>query len=268
MLDDLKKSFQEETFSERRARMIPAVLCSIVIASIYTWTFFLINVYTFPNLPLGMDWLQLFEMWLGFSIGLASLGAIATWFTEEYMGFVGGGIIFTLIMATIFIFSSIVRNSFVFIALIMALTLVGISMFGAWGLRRISQQYIEAIRLPHQNSRRKALTSFTLIILLLGLIPGVLGRMGSADEQALSQLHNLLQEAPTDPIVWTRLPVRQVPSLRDHFGVPYVIYARQSVFAAGALDVLVQFDDGFALSCTLPTVNDAKFITFCNEGVR
>jgi len=265
MLEGLKKSFQDETLPERSLRMIPAVLCSVLIVSIYTWTFFLINIYTFPNLPLGMDWPRLFGMWFGFSAGLATLGAIATWFTEEHTGMVGGGIVFTLMMVVVFVFASNVGNSPIFQALIMAVPLMGINMFGAWGLRRMSRQYREAVDLQDQNSRRKALAKFMRTTILLGLIPGMLGRMGSADVRALSQLHELLQAAPTDPTVWTRLPVRQVPSLPEHFGVPYVMYPRQSVFVAGALDVIVQFNDGFTLSCVLPTVSNTAFITLCND---
>ena len=265
MLDGIKKSFQNETLSERSFRMMPAILCSVLIASIYTWVYFLINVYTFPNLPLGMDWPRLLGMWLGFSAGLAALGAIATWFTETHTGIVGGGIIFTLIMTIVFIFSSNIRDSLIFQSLIMGATLMGINVFGAWGFRRMSRQFREAVDQQDQNSRRKALAKFALITILLGLIPGMLGRMGSADVRALMQLHELLQAAPTDPTVWTRLPVRQVPSLKDHFGVPYVMYPRQSVYAAGALDVTVKFNDGFTLSCILSTVNNTAFITFCSD---
>ncbi len=266
ILENLRRIYQQETPAERKQRVLPAVICGALIATAYVLTFFLINVYTFPNLPLGMDWMRMLRMWLGFGLALAFFGAVAAWFTEEHTGIVAGGLIFTALLAIAFLFSSRARNSTLTVqAIIMALVLTGVCMLGAWGLRRAAHSYL-AITHATEPNRRKRMAQYLLTIILIGLVPGTLMRMDLPSEQTLGKLHELLQAAPNDPSVWPRLPLKQVPSLKDHFGVSYVFYARQSSLSAGALDVTVRFADGYSMSCFLPVGADTNFITQCNEG--
>lgn len=265
ILENLKRIYQQESLTERRERMLPAALYGALIASTYILTLSFINVYTFPNLPLGMDWSRMLMMWIGYSLALAFFGAIATWFTEEYEGIVGGGLIVTLLLATAFLFSSNITSALTVQSLIMAFPLIGVDMLGAWGLRWASRSHLEIIHKEIPQLRRKKLARHILIIILIGLVPGVLGRMGPPAANAIGRLDELLQAAPNDTSVWTRLPLRQAPRLQEHFGVKYVIYARQSVLSASALDVTVKFADGYTLTCILPEENNITFITTCSE---
>jgi uncharacterized membrane protein YidH (DUF202 family) len=267
ILDNLKRNYQQETLAERRQRMIPAAAFGALIVTAYLFTFNLVNVYTFPTLPLGMDWERLFVMWIQFAVAFAVFGAIAAWFTEEYQGIVGGGIIVTALLAIAFLFSSSSQNSAVTLqSIIMALPLLGVSMLAAWGLRWAANRYQDIKRDEKPASRRKRLTKHVLTLVLIGLVPGILMRMDLPSLQTIGQLHELLQAAPNDRAVWPQLPLERVPALQDHFGVDYVIYARQSPRSAGALDVTVRFSDGFIMSCFLPIESGTNFITHCNEG--
>jgi len=267
MLENLKMSYQQERLSERGRRMIPAAIYGALVATIYTLTLSFINVLTFPNLPLGMDWPRTLGLWIGYCVAFAAFGATAAWFTEEYEGIVGGGAIITALMAIVFLFSSSARNSTLTIqSIIMALTLVGVNMLVALGLRWAARRHLEIIRDENTNLRRKRLVRHVLVIMLAGLIPGILGRMDLPSEQTLDQLHELLQATPDDPSVWPRLPLKQVPALQDHLGVDYVLYPRQSVLSVGALDVTIRFADGYIMTCFLPVGSGSSFITECNEG--
>ena len=266
-LENLKKFFQEETQAERGQRMLPAAGYGALVATTYTLTHSFINVYTFPNLPLGMDWARMLGMWIGFSVAFILFGAVAAWFTEEYTGIVGGGIIFTVLLAIVFLFSSRTQNSTLTMqSIITALPLVGVCMLGAWGLRWAAHRHLAIRRDEKPNLRHKLLARHVLTIILVGLIPGILGRMDLPAEQTLNQLHELLQAAPNDTSVWPRLPLKQVPALQDHFGVDYVLYPRQSALSVGALDVTIQFADGYIMTCFLPVSTGSNFITQCNEG--
>src|SRR5512135_2277283 len=110
MLENLRRIYQQETPAERKQRVLPAAVCGALIATAYVLTFFLVNVYTFPNLPLGVDWARMLTMWIGLSLALAFFGAAAAWFTEEHTGIVAGGLIFTVLLAIVFLFSSSARN--------------------------------------------------------------------------------------------------------------------------------------------------------------
>lgn len=266
MFEQLRRSFQEETVAERKARMIPAALSAALIATVYVWTFQVINVYTFPNLPLGVDWPRMLLMWIQLGVALALFGAVAAWFTEDYAGIIGGALIFTVSLAVIFLFSSSASNTTITMqAILMAVILIGVGILAAWGLRWAAHRYI-AIRDEQGPDRNKRLAKHVLTLILVGLIPGILMRMDLPAVQALRQLHELLQAAPHDPSVWPRLPLKRVPALQDHFGVDYLIYPRQSSRSAGAMDVTVRFSDGFTMTCLITVGSGESFITQCSEG--
>jgi hypothetical protein len=263
--ESLRRNLQQETLVERSQRMTPAAALGALVATAYVWTFFLVNVYTFPALPLGLDLPRLLVMWIQFALGFAIFGAIAAWFTEEYAGIVGGGLIATILLGIVFLLSTRGQNSAGTQSIIMALPLIGICMLAAWGLRWAAHRYL-AIQHDRAPDRRKRLMKHILTMALIGLVPGVLMRMDLPSVQAIGHLHNLLQAAPDDPSVLPQLPLKRVPALQEHFGVEYRIYARQSSSSAGALDVTVRFADGFSMSCLLPVGSGANFITQCNEG--
>lgn len=266
MIENLKRMYRQETLAERSQRMIPAALAGALIATAYVFTFFFVNVYTFPSLPLGLDWTRLVPMWIGFSAALALFGAIAAWFTEDYAGIVGGGVLITVLMAIVFLFTSQTSGSaLTFQSIVMALPLLGVAMLGAWGLRWAAHRYL-TIRHESKPDRGKRLAKHTLTLLLIGLVPGILMRMDLPAAQSIGHLHGLLQAAPEDSSVWPQLPLKRVPQLQDHFGVDYKIYARQSNRSAGALDVTVRFSDGFVMACLLRADTGVNFITDCSEG--
>jgi hypothetical protein len=247
--------------------MIPAAIYGALIATIYTLTLSFVNVYTFPSLPLGMDWARMLSTWIGLSVLFALCGAIAAWFTEEYEGIVGGGLIITVLLTIIFLISSGAQNGTMPVqSLIMALPLFGVDMLAAWGLRWAARIHLEIRNKEKPELRQKRLTRHVLTIALVGLIPGILGRMDPPVVRSISQLHELLQAAPNDPSVWPHLPLRQVPELQNHFGVAYTFYAHQSTRTIGALDVTIRFKDGYVITCSLPVSGGTSFITQCNEG--
>jgi hypothetical protein len=204
-------------------------------------------------------------MWIGFAAGFALFSAIATWFTDDPAGIVGGGLLITLVLAILFLISSGARNSTLTMqSIIMALPLVGVCMLAAWGLRWTARRYLD-IKREAKPDQRKRLAKHVLTLILVGLIPGILMRMDLPSVQALNQLHGLLQAAPQDASVLPRLPLKRVPALQDHFGVDYKFYVRNSSASAGSLDVTIRFEDGFVMSCLLP-VGSGSFITDCSEG--
>lgn len=259
----LENILKQESLPERGKRMRPAALYGALAASAYALAFHLVNAYSFPNLPLGLDWARLLSMWLGFGAAFALAGAIAGWFTEEYGGIVGGGAIITTLLAVMFLF--VQGQGSTLQSILMALPLIGVSMLAAWGLRRAAAIHLDIERDPQPGARRKRLIQHGLTVLLVGLVPGILGRMDLSSERAITNLHRLLQTAPQDASVLPRLPLRQLPELQDHLGVDYVIYARNSELSAGALDVTVRFADGFTMTCFLP-IGGSGFVTDCVAG--
>lgn len=254
---------QQENLSQRGERMLPAAFYGALAATAFVLSNSLVNVYSFPNLPLGVDGVHLFWMWAGFSAAFGLAGAIASWFTEEYQGIVGGGAVMTALLAVAFFFQMGAEGQAVTVqSMLMAVPLIGVSMAAAAALRWTARRHIQIV---HNESAARRLTEHVLVIASVGLVIGILGRMDLPSEQTLTKFHAYLQAAPNDPSVWAQLPVKQVPALPEHFGGDYRFYARRSAFALGSLDLTVRFADGFVLECTLP-VGSLNFFTTCWEG--
>lgn len=266
ILEKVKVSLQQESLPIRRERMLPAAMYGALVATAYTLAGALVNVYSFPNLPLGFDWLRIFGLCIGISTGFALAGCIAGWFSDEYYGIVAGGAIITTLLAIAFLLQLNMRNSApTILSVLMAVPLFGVNMLAAGTLRWIARRHLEIVHKGSAETRPKQLTRHVLQILLVGIFIGILGRMDLSSEKTLSQFHQFLQAAPNDPSSWTHLPVKQVPSLPEHFGVDYIFYVHPSEFALGTLDVKVQFADGFRMNCTLP-VDSSSFFTDCHEA--
>ena len=267
MLENLQRSYLQETPAERSQRMIPAAIFGIIVATAYVWTLALVNVFSFPELPLAINWARMIGMWFGLSLAFAFFGALAAWFTEEYAGVVGGGLIFTALLAIWFLISARVQDSTITAqSIITTLPLAGVNMLAAWAFRWAARRYLAIQHEANPGVRRKQLIQHLALVLLVGLVPGLFGRMDTPAQRTLGQLHELLQAAPSDPSVWPRLPLRQVPALEEHFGVDYVFYAQPSASAVSVMDVSVKFEDGFWMSCQLPISTAVSFITECKEG--
>lgn len=266
MIEYLNRIIHEETFAERVQRMVPAAIHGSLIGTAYTLALSLVNVYSFPDLPIGIDWRSILWMWLGYALALALFGAVAAWFTEEYVGIVGGGVFITILLAIFFLITSGTSNVTLTIqSIITAVPLIGVAMLAAMGFRWTARRHL-AIMHSKSSQHWKPMLRHLGIVLLIGLIPGIFNRMDLPAQQTLAKLDELLQAAPVNQSVWPQLPLKQVPTLKDHFGVEYLIYPKRSVMTAGSLDVTIRFADGFVMACILPVNSGLNFITDCVEG--
>lgn len=257
---------QYENAAQRSERMLPAALYGAMAATAFVWSHSLVNVYSFPNLPLAVDWFPLLGTWIGFSAAFGLAGAIAGWFTEEYQGIVAGGVIITALLGVAFFLQLGAGGQSVTLqSIVMAAPLMGVCMVIAAALRWAARRHNHIIHKESAESRPRRLAGHILVIVLAGVLVGILGRMDLPSEQTLTKFDAYLQAAPNDPSVWVQLPVKQVPALPEHFGVAYRFYARRSAFALGSLDLTVRFADGFVLECALP-VGSLNFFTNCWEG--
>jgi len=257
---------QQESLSQRGERMLPAALYGALVATAFVLANSLVNVYSFPNLPLGLDWAHILGTWAGFSAAFALAGVIAGWFPEEYQGIVAGGAIIATLLAVAFYFQMGAEGGAVTLqSILMAVPLVGVSMLAAAALRWTARRHNQLIHKESAEARPRRLAGHILVIALAGVFVGILGRLDLPAEQTLTKFHAYLQAAPGDPSVWVQLPVKQVPALPEHFGVDYRFYARRSALALGSLDLTVLFADGFVLECALP-VGSMNFFTTCWEG--
>ncbi len=268
----IMKSYRQETLVERGKRMAPGAMYAAMAATVFVLVSSVINVFFFPDLHLGVDWVSLLTHWVEFGIALALAGAIVAWFTEEYMGIVGGGVVLTVLILVGNLVASLVGGGSAALTVqsfLTALPLVGVGILLAWAIRVAINRHLKIKQQENPEVRRKLFVQLTAIVLLVGLIPGVFSRFGIASEYAIRTLNESLQNVATDPSLEVRFPLAQVPALKDHFGMNYTLYARASASAAGALDITIRFEDGYTVTCLVPTASGySTFLQVCNEGTK
>jgi predicted phage tail protein len=223
-------------------------------------------------LHLGVDWISLLTHWIEFGVALALDGVIVGWFTEEYMGIVGGGVVLTILLLVGNLVASLIGNvsaTLTVQSFITVVPLIGASILLAGAIRMAINRHLHIKQQETPEVRRKRFMQLTIIVFLVGLIPGLFSRFGQSSEFAIRTLNESLQNVATDPSLEVRFPIAKVPALRDHFGMDYTLYARASTFEAGALDITIRFIDGFTVTHLVPTESGyALFLQVCNEVTK
>jgi hypothetical protein len=270
LIASIAASFRQETLAERSARMQPGALYGLLAGTVFVLVSSFINIIFFPGIPLGIDWTSLLIQWFEFGIVLAAAGAIVGWFTEDYMGIVWGGVMLTgLLLLGNLVASLLGRGSAALMAqsIITVLPLVGAGVLLAGIIRVAINRHLFIGQQETQEIRRRLMRRLILIVILVGLVPGIFSRFGISTENTIRTLNDNLQNYATDPLLEWRYPYAQVPSLKQHLGMTYKLYVRTSGYEAGSLDITIRFQDGYAITCLAPTDSGNNlFLSTCNEG--
>ena len=248
--------FREETFQERSERMLPGAIIGLLAGSAYVLTRSTINVISLPALHLGLDWIRLLTDLVEYDLALALLGAIAGWFTEDYMGAIGGGIVSILLYLIInwiilrLTGASPERIVQLFITavplLIGAMVLCGIYRFAVGRYLRLAQT-------PPGGKRNGRLAGMIVLVIVVGMLPGLFSRFDQNAQNVILAMDQRLQAVASDSSLKTQFPLAEFPALQGHFGTHFVLYPRASASVPNALDVTIRYADGYSLTCLVPT---------------
>ncbi len=266
----LVRSLREETISERGVRILPGVLYGFLAATIFSLTYSTINPITFPGFHIGVDWTRFFLYWGGAGLGMIIAGFIVGWFSESYMGIIGGGIIMTVLLLLGSLVISLINRSgagSLATSFVTAIPLIGAAILFAGGLRLAINKHLQIRQEPDASIRRKRMAGLVAIVLLVGFIPGGLSRFEGNTVDILRSMNDGLAASPSDPSFGSRFPMDKLPGLESHWGVGYSLYPRISSTSAGSMDITVRFKDGYTFTCTMSTEGGAvTYFTDCNEG--
>jgi hypothetical protein len=268
----IRTSYHQETLVERNTRMVPGAIYGTIATTIFVVTSSIINVIFFPDMHLGVDWIGLLIRWVQFGLALALAGVIVGWFTEDYMGIVGGGVVLTILVFVGNLVASLMGNgsaSLTFQSFITTLPLIGVGVLLAGAIRVAINRHLHIKQQETREVRRKLYVQLFTIVFMVGLIPGIFSRFGLSSEMTLRTVNNSLQNAATDPLSEYRFPYAKLPALKNHLGMNYTLFAHTSVYEAGSLDITIRFEDGYTITCIVPTsIGEALTIQVCNEGTK
>jgi hypothetical protein len=270
--ESIKKSVRQESFEERRKRMFPGAFYCMFAATVFVVVSSIINVISFQGMHLGLDWINLLIQLVEFCIAMAVAWAVVGWFTEDYMGIVGGGVALTILLLIGNLVTTLNGSGSAALtiqSIFTALPLVGVGVLLAWAIRVAVNRHLLIHQQETQKARRTLFARLVAIIFLVALIPGVFSRFGYSSEYAIRSLNDNLQNYATDPYFAYRYPFAKVPELKDHFGMKYVLYVHSSTYETNALDVTIRFGDGYAVTCIVPvTSGNAMILQVCNRGTQ
>ncbi len=268
--NSIKTSFQGETLAERSGRILPGALYGAIAATAYSITLTTINVISYPGLNLAIDWSRVLTYWIGFGLALALAGAIAGWFTESYMGIIGGGVVITALVLIGNLIVSIVSSSGAGMAaqsIITTLPLIGAGILLAAALRFTINRHTTIQQEKKPSVRGKQMAGLIAIVIVVGWIPGFLSRFDKSTVNVIKAMNDGLTSAATDPTQQLRFSLPKIPGLKNHFGMNYRLYPRPSTLSTGSLELTVRFQDGYSFTCITPTEGSTQvYFTDCNEG--
>ena len=266
------KALVEESLSARSERMLPGALYGLLAASAYILTSSLINVITYPGLHLAVDWPRLLSMWVGYSLALAAAGAIVGWFSESYMGVIGGGVVITAVVLVTNLIVALVSKSgagSAAQAVVTALPLIGAGILVAGGLRLGINRHVHIKKDESPKVRKKLLAGLVAIVFLVGWVPGALARFDRGTADIVRSLNDVLSQVGTDSSLESRFSPNDIPALKPHFGQDFVVFPRISTESAGSLDLTIRFQDGYTFTCQVSIDSGANvYFNICNEGKK
>ena len=262
--------FREETLNERSERILPGAMIGIIAGTAYVLTLSTINVISLPALHLSLDWIRMLTNLVRYDLTLALVGAIAGWFTDDYMGAIGGGIVTILLYLVInWVIFRIGGSSPERIVdlLISSLPLLIGAMFLCGVFRFVVGRYLRVTQMEPGGKRNARLTGLVAIFIIIGLLPGLISRFDQNDQKIILAMRDRLQAAASDPTLMAQFPLAEFPALQDHFGMDFALYPRASGSVAGALDVTIRYDDGYSITCLVPTADPyVQYFRQCFPG--
>lgn len=268
-IDQFKTLAQQETSAERRQRMVPGAIYGLIIASSYLLVGSFINQLSFPDLPVGVDWRNLLITSMFFAIWLGLGGAFVNWFTQTEEGLV----ISLMLMMGIALAAAALTFEGPLPAqlgkiILLALPVIAISLLMTITLRWLGVKHADALERNAESRRGRILALFVIAVLIGAGTGSALTRWTGATQRAVRYLHEKIQTVSVSSSQSESLfLLRDVPGLKGHLGTPYTLRGKPSGQSVVAIEVNVDFKDGYHMACILLVFPDqVPFPRTCTEG--
>jgi hypothetical protein len=246
---------------EKRQRIIYAAISGFIAGTICAVVSSFINVWVYPDLPIYISWTGVFGLWALWAGAGCVLAGVAAISSEGWSSIILAAF---LMAATALIFTSVseMTNLLIGMVILIALALPFTAIFApvAYVFFWLSRRFMEA-RLLTGRERSKILVVNILVIILLGLLPGLYSKFNARTEQAVRLTHDLLQgSAQTLPPSLVK-----TEGFMEHRNQAYTLSQIPSVNSTEGVDVTAHYEDGYGILCTVilypgsePRVNPCK----------
>jgi hypothetical protein len=241
------KSSSETRQLEKRQRILYGVISGFIVGTIAALASSFINVLVYLDLPIHTSWPQflgVWVLWAGAGAVLAGVAAVSSegWSTILLSAF----LMATTILVVNFVqgIDSIFLNMLVLLGLALPFTaiLTPVAYIFFWLARRFKKS-----RILTGRERSKIMIINVLVIILVGLLPGLYSKFNARAEQAVYMVHDMLQEGRQSVPV----PLTKTEGFAEHKDQPYTLSQAKSVFSTVGIDVTAHYDDGYQILCTV-----------------
>ena len=259
--DDFLERYQPTPLELRLAwwqRMKAGLAYGLLLSGVYALVAGTIDAFTFPDLPMAVNWPGVRQDVLFTVLGGLMLSAITAWPASNWKGIAfGAGAIVCWEMLHSFL--QIGARGVILLLLILPLVVVSLPIAGVF--RWAVHQHICHL----QDRRLTWRVGLVLALLVLGVFAGSWSRMSPASETAVRQVNDIIRKTLADSGTGLPLPLATVPDFRQRAGQRYGLSQRASDASPTGVDVQVAFDNGYVITCYFEATSSSAI---CAEGAQ
>jgi hypothetical protein len=257
------------THEERNRRVLYGALSGFLVGTICILVNTFINTWLYPELPIHLSWPDAFKLWLIWAVLGTVLAGVSALSSEGWFSILLSAFLMTLTILIVNFRVNDLSSLFLNLLIIMGLSLpfTAVMLPLAYVFFWLSRRFMEAETLLPRERFRVILVN-GLVILGLGLLPGLYARFNVRAERGMTLIHEMLQagaqaDAPEDFPV----PLRKTEGYAEHKNQEYTLSQVKSSYSTVGVDVTVHYEDGYELKCTVimyssqnPNINPCKAV--------
>jgi hypothetical protein len=267
--NDFLDKYQPSTAQQRRervGRVAVGVVYGLLLGVIYALVNGTIDTFTFPDLPLRVDWASLWAEIFVSGLGGMVLGAVAAWPGNAWLGTLAGAgaiVAWEMVRSLVRLRSPLGLFLFIFVLPLIVLSLPIAAVF-RWSVSR-HVQVMQRLRL---RRRFVGLAGLVLTIVALATFAGSWSRMTGTSEAAIRKVQDVVQAvlAASD----NELPAafRGLTDFHAQAGHAYWLSQQASLASPTGIDVRITFDNGYVVTCFVETETGQAQIVQCAKGAQ
>ncbi len=237
---------------ERKQRVLFAALSGFFAGTIAALVSAFINVWLYPDLPIYYEWTAIFSAWALWAVLGGLLAGLAALSSEGWMSILLSAFFIGATILTIN-FVQGMSNFFLNLLVLLGLSVPLTAMMSplAYLFFWLARRFVHAMSESGLARTKIVLANFAVII-VLGLIPGVYGRMNQRAEESMYIIHGILQDAAqsSSPDEY-KTPLLKTEGFSEHKDQSYTLSQSPSVYSTVGIDVTTHYEDGYTILCTV-----------------
>ena len=254
------EEMKNETRKNNIRRALIGALYGFLMGTAFVIVAAFINTWLNSGLPIGVEWGQALLRWLLIGLGLALIGALTSLFTETFPGLVAGAVAAGVLALTAALYISSTSTGLKLMVLIfLLLPIAAMSLPVVWLIRFLMHRHNLFIHMKWSGVR---IALLVLAAVSVGAFAGYFMKMSDSALLAVQALHENIQAASND----SNNELSKIPGLKEHKGMKYVLFQKQSKTSTVGVDVRAEFEDGYAIQCVVVAYpGSPSYLRSCEE---